>query len=141
MDYTREMIDNQTLIFPIDCINGVPSAEEFFSSLKWIHKWILVMPVGFWFMTISVFIVNLRRVIKHEAKETKSNVLILLVLYPVSIFLYKSGTNWSINTLYMEVISEISSMPLIDSSHFINLKCLHNFLKIFHSFFFENTKK
>jgi hypothetical protein len=85
MEHTHEVITNQTVIFPIDCINGVPSAEEFFTSLKWIHKWILVMPVGFWFMTFSVFVVNLRRVIRHEAKETKSNVLILLTLYPVSI--------------------------------------------------------
>lgn len=85
MEQTLENFSNQTVIFPIDCVNGVPSAEEFFSSLKWIHKWILVMPVGFWFMTLSVFVVNLRRVIRHEAKETKSNVLILLTLYPVSI--------------------------------------------------------
>lgn len=58
------------------------------------------MPVGFWFMTLSVFVVNLRRVIRHEAKETKSNVLILLTLYPVSNFyfhFYVCGTNWSIN--------------------------------------------
>jgi hypothetical protein len=80
----REMIDNSTILFPLDCISGVPSAEEFFTSLTWIHKWILVIPVGFWFMTLSVYAVNLRKVIKHGAKETKSNVIILLTLYPVS---------------------------------------------------------
>lgn len=84
MESTRDIFENSSVLFPIDCINGVPSAEEFFSSLTWIHKWILVMPVGFWFMTISVFVANLRNVISHEAKETKSNVLILLTLYPVS---------------------------------------------------------
>ena len=78
---------NASLLFPIDCINGVPSVEEFFASLKWIHKWILLLPVGFWFMTVSVFVVNLHRVITHGAKETKSNVIILLTLYPVSIFM------------------------------------------------------
>lgn len=88
MEHTPQNLTDHGVIFPIDCINGVPSAEEFFTSLKWIHKWILVMPVGFWFMTISVFVVNLRRVIKYEAKETKSNVLILLTLYPVSIQFY-----------------------------------------------------
>lgn len=78
---------NASVIFPIDCINGVPSVEEFFSSLKWMHKWILVLPVGFWFMTVSVFVVNIHRVIKRGAKETKSNVIILLTLYPVSMTL------------------------------------------------------
>lgn len=78
-----EMIDNSSIIFPVDCINGVPSVEEFFRSLNWIHKWILVVPVGFWFMTMSVFVINLQRVIKNGAKETKSNVICLLTLYPV----------------------------------------------------------
>lgn len=78
---------NASVIFPIDCINGVPSVEEFFSSLIWMHKWILVLPVGFWFMTVSVFVVNIHRVIKRGAKETKSNVIILLTLYPVSMTL------------------------------------------------------
>lgn len=78
---------NASLIFPIDCINGVPSVDEFFASLKWMHKWILLLPIGFWFMTVSVFVVNLHRVITHGAKETKSNVIILLTLYPVSIFM------------------------------------------------------
>lgn len=82
----RKIMENSSVIFPIDCINGVPSVQEFFSSLNWIHKWILVMPVGFWFMTLSVYVANLQRVIKHGAKETKSNVIILLTLYPVSIF-------------------------------------------------------
>ena len=83
MRHSCVMTENNSVLLSIDCLNGVPSVEKFFSSLKWIHKWILVLPVGFWFMTFLVFVVNIKRAIKREAKETKSNVLVLLSLYPV----------------------------------------------------------
>lgn len=68
----------------LDCENGVPNVFEFFTGLSFIHKWILVMPTGFYLMTITLFILNLCLIIKYGQKETKSNVLILVTLYPVS---------------------------------------------------------
>ncbi|KAL7042987.1 hypothetical protein ACKWTF_001356 [Chironomus riparius] len=74
-----ETIENITL----DCENGVPNVFEFFTGLNFIHKWILVMPTGFYLMTITLFILNLCTIIKYGQKETKSNVLILVTLYPI----------------------------------------------------------
>jgi hypothetical protein len=75
-----EMMENITL----DCENGVPNVFEFVTGLSYIHRWILVMPTGFYLMTITLFILNLCIIIKYGQKETKSNVLILVTLYPVS---------------------------------------------------------
>ncbi|KAG5674506.1 hypothetical protein PVAND_004468 [Polypedilum vanderplanki] len=81
----------------IDCIDGIPSADEFFASLNFLYKWILVIPTGFFLMTVTIYILNLYTVIKYGKRETKSNVLILLTLYPtvalvslISIFMPKT---------------------------------------------------
>jgi hypothetical protein len=71
-----------------DCTNGVPSVEEFFASLGFIHKWILIIPVGFFVMTLTLYAVNLCTIVKYGQRDTKSNVLMLLTLYPVSILLH-----------------------------------------------------
>jgi len=72
----------------LDCASGVPNVFEFFTGLSFIHKWVLVMPTGFYLMTITLFILNLCIIIKYGQKETKSNVLILVTLYPVSTKLF-----------------------------------------------------
>lgn len=68
----------------LDCENGVPAVDDFFTGLNFIHRWILVMPAGFFLMTLAIYVLNFFTIIKYEQRETKSNVLILVSLYPVS---------------------------------------------------------
>lgn len=74
-------MDNETL----DCGNSLPTVDEFFAGLSFVHKWILVMPSGFFLMTLTLYLLNMYAIVRHERKETKSNVLMLVTLYPVSV--------------------------------------------------------
>ena len=75
-----ESTENSTL----NCHEGIPGVTDFLTGLNLEHKIILIVPITFCFMTLIIYVINLRATIKNERKETKGNVAVLCTIYPVS---------------------------------------------------------
>lgn len=73
-------MENSTFI---DCTDGDPSAGEFFNTLKQEHQIFLFLPITFCFMTLAVYVINLKRELESGPKDTKGNVAVLVTIYPV----------------------------------------------------------
>lgn len=69
-----------------DCIDGNPSAVEFFAGFQANHEFILLVPIVLCLMTLTMLVINLRAALERCHKDTKSNVATLLTIYPVRIF-------------------------------------------------------
>lgn len=78
----RKKMENSTNI-SVDCYNGVPSATEFFAGFQLEQVLLLAVPIALWLMTLTVYVMNLKRTIEHGHKVTKGNVAVLLTIYPV----------------------------------------------------------
>ena len=68
-----------------DCVNGIPSVNDFFGGLKNYQKWFFVIPSAFCLMTLLIYGRFCKKVVIFEPKNTKANVIILITVYPVSI--------------------------------------------------------
>lgn len=69
-----------------DCVDGDPSAVEFFNTLQQKHQMFLFLPITFCFMTLAVYVINLKRELENGPRDTKANVAALVTIYPVRIF-------------------------------------------------------
>lgn len=75
----------------IDCVNGVPSVDEFLSGFNSQTYFLVLVPTIFCALTIWMFIKNVKNICKTASKELKSKCLIICSIYPVS-FLTPSST-------------------------------------------------
>lgn len=90
-------MENSTL----NCIDGVPSLIELYAALEPLNKFFLLVPITFCILTLSIYVINLREVIKRGQKDTKGNVAALITIYPVS---------FNINKLANQLRHDVSNL-------------------------------
>lgn len=78
-----EAVENNSTSF--ECEFGIPTAAELFDALQLNHQTFLILPIAFCFMTLAIYVINLRRELDSGNKDTKGNVAALVTLYPVSL--------------------------------------------------------
>lgn len=69
----------------LDCIDGVPSVLEIYAEFERLHGFVLLVPITFCLLTLTLYVINLREIIKNGQKGTKGNAAALFTIYPVSL--------------------------------------------------------
>lgn len=68
-----------------ECYDGIPSVIEFMTGLQLEQKVLMLGPISICFMTLVIYVINLREAIARGPKQTKGNVVALITIYPVSL--------------------------------------------------------
>ena len=67
----------------LNCNESIPTVAEFYGGLHLEQITVLIVPAVFCFVTLALYVINLRLTLKYERRETKGNVATLLTIYPV----------------------------------------------------------
>lgn len=68
----------------IDCVNEVPSVDEFLSEFNYQTYFLVLVPTIFCVLTIWMYIKNVKNICRTASKELKSKCLIICSIYPVN---------------------------------------------------------
>lgn len=97
----------------LDCIDGVPSVVELYAAFERLHEFFLLVPIAFCVLTLTLYVINVREIIKHGQKDTKGNVVALFTIYPVSLNVKAQSKVVSFNRLKSPKIVACSSLVAI----------------------------
>lgn len=97
-----------------ECAESIASAAEFLAGFEHFHELIvLLIPIAFCFMTLTLYVISIRAVIAHGAKDTKGNVASLFTIYPVSAFKLSGRSRLTGAQLIFQIVACTSLISIL----------------------------